>query len=93
MRFAGLNRAYCSLVDVPAPILQFQLLGAARLRRIRDSRAPDAGAMLRGSFIPTIHFNKDFLAMVVVVIGTSVAIVAASVGLVISWFVQSAEVC
>lgn len=34
---------------------------------------PEIAAVLRGSFIPTIRFNKDFLAMVVAVIGTSLS--------------------
>jgi Mn2+/Fe2+ NRAMP family transporter len=34
---------------------------------------PDLGSVLRGSFIPTIRFNKDFLSMIVAVIGTSLS--------------------
>jgi Mn2+/Fe2+ NRAMP family transporter len=34
---------------------------------------PDIVPVLRGTFIPTVHFNKDFLAMVVAVIGTSLS--------------------
>jgi NRAMP (natural resistance-associated macrophage protein)-like metal ion transporter len=34
---------------------------------------PEIGSVLRGTFIPTVKFNKDFLAMVVAVIGTSLS--------------------
>ena len=42
-------------------------LGAAILAR------PDPLAMLRGTFIPTIHFNRDFLALLVAAIGTTLS--------------------
>jgi Mn2+/Fe2+ NRAMP family transporter len=32
---------------------------------------PDLGEVLRGTFIPTIEFNRDFLTMMVAVIGTT----------------------
>jgi Mn2+/Fe2+ NRAMP family transporter len=34
---------------------------------------PELGPVLRGSLIPTIHFNKDFLTMIVAVIATSLS--------------------
>jgi NRAMP (natural resistance-associated macrophage protein)-like metal ion transporter len=34
---------------------------------------PDAGAVIRGTFIPVIRFDKDFLAMLVAVIGTTLS--------------------
>lgn len=34
---------------------------------------PDMVSVLRGTFIPTLRFNKDFLAMIVAVIGTSLS--------------------
>jgi NRAMP (natural resistance-associated macrophage protein)-like metal ion transporter len=34
---------------------------------------PDLGEVLRGTFIPTIEFNRDFLTMVVAVIGTTLS--------------------
>lgn len=34
---------------------------------------PDAATVLHGSFIPTIHANKDFLAIIVAIIGTSLS--------------------
>lgn len=34
---------------------------------------PAIGAVLRGTFVPRIHFNKDFLAMIVAVIGTTLS--------------------
>jgi Mn2+/Fe2+ NRAMP family transporter len=34
---------------------------------------PDLGEVLRGTFIPTIEFNRDFLAMMVAVIGTTLS--------------------
>jgi Mn2+/Fe2+ NRAMP family transporter len=34
---------------------------------------PDVAPVLRGSFVPTIHFNKDFLAIIVAIIGTSLS--------------------
>jgi NRAMP (natural resistance-associated macrophage protein)-like metal ion transporter len=34
---------------------------------------PDFLAVVKGTFIPTIHFNREFLAMLVAVIGTSLS--------------------
>jgi NRAMP (natural resistance-associated macrophage protein)-like metal ion transporter len=34
---------------------------------------PDLGEVLRGTFIPTIEFNRDFLTMMVAVIGTTLS--------------------
>jgi Mn2+/Fe2+ NRAMP family transporter len=34
---------------------------------------PHWGTVLRGTLVPTLHFNRDFLAMVVAVIGTSLS--------------------
>jgi len=34
---------------------------------------PELGPVLRGSFIPTIHFNRGFLEMIVAVIGTTLS--------------------
>jgi Mn2+/Fe2+ NRAMP family transporter len=34
---------------------------------------PDAMAVLKASFVPTVHFNKDFLSMLVAIIGTSLS--------------------
>jgi NRAMP (natural resistance-associated macrophage protein)-like metal ion transporter len=34
---------------------------------------PDLGEVLRGTFIPTIQFNRDFLTMMVAVIGTTLS--------------------
>jgi NRAMP (natural resistance-associated macrophage protein)-like metal ion transporter len=34
---------------------------------------PDVGEVLRGTFIPTIRFSKEFLSLVVAVIGTSLS--------------------
>src|SRR5437764_1183985 len=45
----------------------FAYVGAALLAR------PDIGDVLRGTFIPQIQFNADFLAMVVACIGTSLS--------------------
>jgi len=47
------------------------------VRRLRLGSAllahPAIRPVLRGTFVPTIHFNKDFLAMIVAVIGTSLS--------------------
>src|SRR5581483_5602929 len=53
----------------------FRLLAMALLAYIGAAvlAHPEAGAVLRGSFIPTIQFNKDFLSMIVAVIGTSLS--------------------
>jgi NRAMP (natural resistance-associated macrophage protein)-like metal ion transporter len=42
-------------------------IGAAVLAK------PDLGEVLRGTFIPTIEFNRDFLTMIVAVIGTTLS--------------------
>lgn len=42
-------------------------IGSAVLAR------PELGPVLRGTFIPTIHFDKEFLSMTVAVIGTSLS--------------------
>jgi Mn2+/Fe2+ NRAMP family transporter len=42
-------------------------VGAALLAR------PDASAVLKGTFIPVIHFDKKFLSMLVAVIGTTLS--------------------
>ncbi len=34
---------------------------------------PDTIAVLKGTFIPTVHFNKEYLAMLVAIIGTSLS--------------------
>lgn len=34
---------------------------------------PDLRAVLKGTLVPSIHFNKDFLAMIVAVIGTTLS--------------------
>jgi Mn2+/Fe2+ NRAMP family transporter len=34
---------------------------------------PNWGNVLRGTLVPTVHFNRDFLAMIVAVIGTSLS--------------------
>jgi len=34
---------------------------------------PDWGTVLRGTLVPSIHFDRDFLAMIVAVIGTSLS--------------------
>ncbi|HET9281024.1 MAG TPA: divalent metal cation transporter [Candidatus Angelobacter sp.] len=34
---------------------------------------PESWPVIKGTFIPTIHFNKDFLAMLVAVIGTTLS--------------------
>jgi Mn2+/Fe2+ NRAMP family transporter len=34
---------------------------------------PDLGPVLRGTFLPTIQFNKEFLAMLVAVVGTTLS--------------------
>ncbi len=53
----------------------FRILALALLAYIGSALLahPEAGAVLRGSFIPTIRFDKDFLGMVVAVIGTSLS--------------------
>ena len=53
----------------------FRVLALALLAYIGSAvlAHPDVGAALRGTFIPTVHFNKDYLAMIVAVIGTSLS--------------------
>jgi NRAMP (natural resistance-associated macrophage protein)-like metal ion transporter len=53
----------------------FRILSLALLAYIGSAvlAHPDIGPVLRGTFIPTIHWNKNFLAMVVAVIGTSLS--------------------
>jgi len=53
----------------------FRLLALALLSYIGSAvlAHPEVGPVLRGSFIPTIRFNKDFLTMIVAVIGTSLS--------------------
>ncbi|HEX4164427.1 MAG TPA: divalent metal cation transporter [Bryobacteraceae bacterium] len=53
----------------------FRVLALALLAYIGSAvlAHPEVGPVLRGSFIPTIHFNKDFLGMIVAVIGTSLS--------------------
>ncbi|HEY7209900.1 MAG TPA: divalent metal cation transporter [Bryobacteraceae bacterium] len=53
----------------------FRVLALALLAYIGSALLahPEPAAVLRGTFIPTIHFNKDFLSMVVAVIGTSLS--------------------
>ena len=42
-------------------------LGSALLAK------PDLGSVIRGTLIPTIHLNREFLAMVLAIIGTSLS--------------------
>jgi NRAMP (natural resistance-associated macrophage protein)-like metal ion transporter len=53
----------------------FRILSLALLAYIGSAvlAHPEIGPVLRGTFIPTIHWNKDFLTMVVAVIGTSLS--------------------
>jgi NRAMP (natural resistance-associated macrophage protein)-like metal ion transporter len=53
----------------------FRVLAMALLAYVGSALLahPDAAAVFRGSFIPTIRFDKDFLAMIVAVIGTSLS--------------------
>ena len=34
---------------------------------------PELGSVLRGTFIPTIHFNREFLSLLVAIIGTTLS--------------------
>jgi NRAMP (natural resistance-associated macrophage protein)-like metal ion transporter len=34
---------------------------------------PSWGAVVRGTFVPTVHFDRDFLAIIVAIIGTSLS--------------------
>lgn len=53
----------------------FRVLALALLAYIGSAvlAHPNGAAVLRGSLIPTIRFNKDFLSMIVAVIGTSLS--------------------
>ncbi|MBV9404579.1 MAG: divalent metal cation transporter [Acidobacteriaceae bacterium] len=53
----------------------FRILSLALLAYIGSAvlAHPELGAVLRGTFIPTVHFNKDFLTMIVAVIGTTLS--------------------
>ena len=53
----------------------FRVLSLALLAYVASGvlAHPNMAAVLRGTFVPTIHFDKDFLAMVVAVIGTSLS--------------------
>jgi NRAMP (natural resistance-associated macrophage protein)-like metal ion transporter len=53
----------------------FRVLALALLAYVGSAvlAHPEAGAVLRGSFVPTIHFDKQFLSMIVAVIGTSLS--------------------
>jgi Mn2+/Fe2+ NRAMP family transporter len=53
----------------------FRVLALALLAYVGSAvlAHPEAGAVLRGSFIPTIRFDKNFLSMIVAVIGTSLS--------------------
>lgn len=53
----------------------FRVLALALLAYVGSAilAHPEAGAVLRGSLIPAIRFNKDFLRMIVAVIGTSLS--------------------
>ena len=53
----------------------FRVLSLALLAYIASAflAHPEMGPILRGTFIPTIRFNKDFLAMIVATIGTSLS--------------------
>lgn len=53
----------------------FRLLAMALLAYVGSAvlAHPDIGAVLRGTLIPTIHFNKDSLAILIAVIGTSLS--------------------
>ncbi|HEX4770431.1 MAG TPA: Nramp family divalent metal transporter [Bryobacteraceae bacterium] len=53
----------------------FRVLALALLAYVASAvlAHPEASAVLRGSFLPTIRFDKDFLSMIVAVIGTSLS--------------------
>jgi NRAMP (natural resistance-associated macrophage protein)-like metal ion transporter len=53
----------------------FRVLALALLAYIVSAvlAHPDAGVVLRGSFIPTVRFDKEFLSMTVAVVGTSLS--------------------
>ncbi|HEY3456576.1 MAG TPA: divalent metal cation transporter [Bryobacteraceae bacterium] len=53
----------------------FRVLSLALLAYIGSAvlARPELGPVVRGTFIPTIHFDKEFLSMTVAVIGTSLS--------------------
>jgi Mn2+/Fe2+ NRAMP family transporter len=53
----------------------FRLLALALLAYVGSAvlARPELGPVLRGTFIPTIHFDKEFWSMTVAVIGTSLS--------------------
>jgi NRAMP (natural resistance-associated macrophage protein)-like metal ion transporter len=53
----------------------FRVLALALLAYIGSAvlAHPEAAAVLRGTFVPSIRFDKDFLSMIVAVIGTSLS--------------------
>ncbi len=53
----------------------FRLLALALLAYIGSAvlAHPRIGVVLRGTFLPSVHFNKNFLAMIVAVIGTTLS--------------------
>lgn len=53
----------------------FRVLALALLAYVASALLahPDPREVLRGTFIPTIHFSKDFLLMIVAVIGTTLS--------------------
>jgi NRAMP (natural resistance-associated macrophage protein)-like metal ion transporter len=48
-------------------VLLFAYIGSALLAK------PDAVAVLKGTFLPSIHFDKEFMAMLVAVVGTTLS--------------------
>jgi Mn2+/Fe2+ NRAMP family transporter len=76
------------LVPVTATILALQIFGSYELiRRVFRWLAlalfayvgsallakPDVAVVLRGTFVPTLHFNRELLTMLVAVVGTSLS--------------------
>lgn len=76
------------IVPISAAILALQLWGSYRLiARVFKWLAlalvgyigaglltnPDAHAVLRGTFIPTVRFDRDYLMMIVAVLGTTIS--------------------
>jgi len=53
----------------------FRVLSLALLAYVGSAvlAHPELGPVLRGTFVPTIHFDKEFLSMTVAVIGTSLS--------------------
>lgn len=53
----------------------FRILAMALLAYIGSAilAHPELGPVLKGTFVPTVRFDKDFLALVVAVIGTSLS--------------------